>query len=177
MIRNGKNRGHPKIAELPAELRDAIHRKFTEGFTYQEISQWITDEGHPISRSAVGNYGKEFLSKMESLKLAREQARTIVDEGSDKPATELIEADSSLTQQLILEHLVNNNIDLTKVKADRLIQALSMLERSTVARERLKLESRRKADEAVKNIENVAASKGIDADTLRKIKEEIYGIL
>ena len=172
MIRNGKNRGHPKIAELPAELRDAIHRKFTEGFTYQEISKWITDEGHPISRSAVGNYGKEFLSKMESLKLAREQARTIVDEGSDKPATELIEAASSLT-----EHLVNNNIDLTKVKADRLIQALSMLERSTVARERLKLESRRKADEAVKNIENVAASKGIDADTLRKIKEEIYGIL
>lgn len=111
------------------------------------------------------------------MRLAREQARTIVEEGGDKPATELIEAASSLTQQLILEHLVENQIDLESVRPDRLIQALSMLEKSTVAREKLKLESRRKADAAVKNIEEVAASKGIDPETLRKIREEIYGIV
>ena len=177
MISINSRRAHPKIADLPEELRTAIHKKLTEGYTYQEISEWITSEGHPISRSAVGNYGKNFLTKLEKLKMAREQTKVIVEEGSDKPATEMIEAASSLTQQLILEHLVNNEIDLKKVKADRLIQALSMLERSTVAREKLKLESRRKADEAVKNIEDVAASKGIDEETLRRIKEEIYGIL
>lgn len=170
-------RTHPKIADLPDDLREQIHKKITEGYTYQEISEWITSAGHPISKSAVGSYGKNYLTKLEKLRLAREQARTIVEEGSDKPATELIEAASSLTQQLVLEYLVDNSLDLSEVRADRLIQALSMLEKSTVAREKLKLESRRKAEMAVKNIEDVAASKGIDPETLRKIKEEIYGIL
>ncbi|MEG2344167.1 MAG: phage protein Gp27 family protein, partial [Acidaminococcaceae bacterium] len=157
-----KRRAHPKIAELPEELRKAVHQKITEGFTYQEISNWITSAGHPVSRSAVGSYGKKYLTKLEGIRLARDQAKTIVEEGSDKPATELIEATSSLAQQLIFEHLVKNEIDFNKVKADRLIQALSMLERSTVAREKLKLDSKHRADEAVKNIEKVAVNKGID---------------
>jgi len=46
-----------------------------------------------------------------------------------------------------------------------------------VARERLKLEYRQKVDRAVQAIEETAKQKGLDPETLRIIKEQIYGIV
>lgn len=173
-------RKHSKIErELPQELVEEINARLVEGHTYREIADWLRQMGHPVSKSSVGRYGKDFLARLERLRIVREQARAIVEDNADRPATELNEAASALASQLITEALLaaneaGNGLDKKVTEA---IKALALLERSAVARERLKLEYRQKAETAVKQIEQTAQKKGLDPETLAIIKEQIYGII
>ena len=115
--------------------------------------------------------------KMERLRLAREQAKIVVESAKDGPALETVEAANQMAVQVIMERLIEMD-DLKGAKSTDVLKALALLERSATNRERLKLEAKRKAEEAVKSIENAAASgrRNLDADTLAFIKEQIYGI-
>ena len=162
---------------MPKELREAVDKRILAGATYQEIADYINDMGHEISRSSVNRYGKAFLAKMEKLNLFREQAKSIVEQAGDRPALELTEATTQMATQVIMEHLLETD-SLKGAKAKDILMAAAMLERSAVAREKLKMETRKKAQAAVKNIEEkVRARKSLDAETLNIIKEEVYGII
>ena len=177
-------RKHHKVAtELPPELVEAVNKRLVAGHTYQEIADWLSEMGNPVSKSSIGRYGKDFLSRLERLRIVRDQAKTIVEDNSDRPATELNEAASALASQLITEALMaagdaenGPQVGLDKKVTDA-IKALALLEKSAVARERLKLDYRLKADKAVKQIEEAAKQKGLDPETLQIIKEQIYGIV
>lgn len=170
-------RKHSKInRELPAELVVEINAKLVEGHTYQEIADWLSQMGHQVSKSAVGRYGKDFLTRLERLKQVREQARAIIEDSGDRPATEMHEAANELAVQLIMETLMQVE-NLEGEKISELLKALAQLERSAVSRENLKLEYQKKVQQAVSKIEQTAQEKGLDEETLRIIKEQVYGIV
>lgn len=172
-----ERRKHSKLDALPPEIVSEVNRLLVnEGRTYQEIVDWLQAMGHEVSRSSVGRYGKDFLAKLERLKIIKEQARTILDETQDRPAIEMTEAATQIAVQKILETLMEAE-DLKKESLTDLIFALSNLEKSGVLREKLKMDYRRKAENAVKEIEKTAEKKGLDEETLRVIKEQIYGII
>ncbi|MDR3561893.1 MAG: DUF3486 family protein [Negativicutes bacterium] len=170
-------RRHSKITSiLPPEVVEAINKRIVSGQTYQEIADYLNQSGHEISKSSIGRYGKEFLSRMERLKIVKEQAKTIVSENKDGPATEMAEAANQLAIQLIMENLLTVD-DLNGAKITEVLKALALLERSGVQREKLKMDFKQKIDSAVKQIEKTAEQRGLDADTLRIIKEQVYGIV
>jgi hypothetical protein len=170
-------RSHSKVAKLPEEIRAAVDRKIMEGVEYQEIADYINSMGTPVSRSSVNRYGQKFMAKMERLRLAREQAKIVVEGAKDGPALETVEAANQMAVQIILERLIEMD-DIKEAKSTDVLKALALLERSATNRERLKLEAKRKADEAIKNIESAATAgrRNLDPDTLAFIKEQIYGI-
>jgi len=170
-------RGHSKVSKLPDEIRAAVDRQIMAGVEYQEIADYINAMGTQVSRSSVNRYGQKFMVKMERLRLAREQAKIVVESAKDGPALETVEAANQMAVQVIMERLIEMD-DLKGAKSTDVLKALALLERSATNRERLKLEAKRKAEEAVKSIENAAASgrRNLDADTLAFIKEQIYGI-
>lgn len=89
----GSRRKHPRITtELPKDLVRAINERLVAGETYESIAAYLRERGHDISKSSVGRYGKDFLSKLERLRIVKEQARTIMSEGKDGPALEMTEA-------------------------------------------------------------------------------------
>ena len=170
-------RGHSKVSKLPDEIRAAVDRQIMAGVEYQEIADYINAMGTQVSRSSVNRYGQKFMVKMERLRLAREQAKIVVESAKDEPALEMVEATSLMAVQVIMERLIEMD-DLKDAKSTEVIKALALLERSATNRERLKLDARRKADEVVKNIETAATAgrRNLDADTLAFIKEQIYGL-
>lgn len=133
-------RKHSKIDSLPHELISAINDAIVnKRKTYKEIEEWLKEEGHEISQSSVQRYGKTFLAKLQKISVAREQAKTII-ETSSGLKTEMSEATSTVAFQLLMEMLINTdgkNLDKNALNA---IKTLATLERSTVAREKLKLE-------------------------------------
>lgn len=170
-------RSHSKVAKLPDEIRTAVDRKIMEGVEYQEIADYINSMGTTVSRSSVNRYGQKFIAKMERLRLAREQAKIVVEGAKDGPALETVEAANQMAVQIILERLIEMD-DIKEAKSTDVLKALALLERSATNRERLKLEAKRKADEAIKNIESAATAgrRNLDPETLAFIKEQIYGI-
>jgi uncharacterized membrane-anchored protein YjiN (DUF445 family) len=165
-------RKHHKVRnELPDELIEAVNKRLIEGDTYREVAEWINQKGYEISKSAVGRYGKDFLSRLERLKVVKEQAKTIVEEGADRPATELYEATSQLATQLIMETLVKVDKDeLESADVVKLLNVIPKLETSATKREKIKLSYNQGVDAAAERIkEELKAELGKDGELIEKI--------
>lgn len=156
---------------MPAELREAIDRKILAGMEYQEIAEYINTMGIPVSRSSVNRYGQRFLSKMEKLRLAREQAKIVLENAKDSPALEGVEAASHMAVQVIMEKLLEMD-DIKDAKSVDVFKALALLERSAVQREKLKLDYNRGIKEACDKIKAALKEElGKQPDLVKRLSE------
>ena len=155
--------------ELPPDVRADVDRLLVEGATYQEIADFLSERGHDISRSSVGRYGKEFLNFYRRVRIIEDKSRALASEAGDGLVLE--EAASKLFNQQVLEYLISGAFDIEE--KSRLIADFAKLQSSSVARERLKNEYRRRAEAAVDAIKD----KQIPEEVLREIEESIYGII
>ncbi|HBB28149.1 MAG TPA: hypothetical protein DC000_02680 [Clostridiales bacterium] len=132
------NRSHNMIDRLPAELKEAINNAIVnERLTYKEITEMVNNAGHPVSSKTVERYGKKFLSKLESITRAKEQAKTIL-ETSAGLKLDMAEASSMMAFQLLMDMLVNASGEVPDKGTLNAIKTLASLERSAVGREKLK---------------------------------------
>jgi hypothetical protein len=177
MMVGKKERTHYKAQELPPELQEELNRRLIAGMTYAALSEWLAEVGYGISKSALHRYGQSFLKKYEAIKLARDQARAIVEDNPGMPATQLAEASNEMALQLIMEELMNIE-SLQGEEPVQLMKALALLQKSSAQIQRVKMDYQRKVERAARNIEEkLERKKGLDPETLRVIKEEIYGIV
>lgn len=83
---------------------------------------------------------------------------------------ELVLADGRLDVQKDRNKILRERTDNDREK-------IKLLERSVKAKERQIEQAREKAVAAEKTIEAIGKKKGLDAETLKKIREEVYGIV
>lgn len=159
-----------------------IDRGFSgyDGLT-AEINAELAADGYEISLSSSGvhRYGQEFEEKMAAIKIATEQARAITEAVGDNEGL-MGEALTSLCQEKAFQVLVKmQEIDPDNVDFTKLTVAVSKLNKTAVAQKKWQAEARKKAEKALENIESKAAvaKKSLDPDTMKIIKEEMYGIL
>lgn len=172
----GKNRSHSKIAKaLSPGDRDEINKRLaTPGVTYDDIVEWLDGKGYKISRSAVGRYGKDFLSKLERIHEVEQKARAIVAEAGDGLPME--EAVSKVFTEKVLSHLLELD-DLSGQKFGSLMMAFAKLQSSSTQRERLKTEHQKKAKAAAESVKEKAKKGGLSEEAIKKIEEDILGIV
>ncbi|HUT25379.1 MAG TPA: phage protein Gp27 family protein [Sumerlaeia bacterium] len=174
-------RATSKISRLPREVREAVNDLLSKGVRIEEVTAFLTEKGVEIGKSSVGRYSKDFAAAMARIRTAREQAKTIVEELRDRPATEQQEAANQLATQMIFDRLLGAKEDLAEADVKDLIFAVAALEKSAVMRERAKLQFRKAADEAAKRasaeIGKIGKAKGIDEATIREIQAKAFGIV
>ena len=126
---------------LPTDLRKAVENKLLEGYTYQQISDHLKTLGHDISHQSVFRYGKPFLKRFESVRIAKEYAQLLAEDNAERPTTELHEANNALISNMLMEFLVDE--ELTFEKKLEAYKAIAELQRAQVQNERLKITSRK----------------------------------
>lgn len=170
-----KKRSHSKIATALSseDLRELNKELTTPGVTYDDIVGWLGKRGYQISRSAVGRYGKDFLTRLERLKEVETKARAIVSDIGDGLAME--EAASKIFVQKVLEHLLTVD-DLAGQKFGSLMMAFSKLQASSTAREKLKADLKEKVVEAADEVKKDAKSRGLSEEAAEEIRQKILGI-
>lgn len=136
-----KNRSHGKIDKLPAPLKKEVENRLLNGDTYEEISEYLKTQGEDVHFSSVGRYGRGFLKKFESVRVAKEFAKLLAEDNVDRPATELHEANNLLASQIIMEALVDDEMD-AKARAEA-ARSIATLQRAQVSNEKLKIEARK----------------------------------
>ena len=120
-----KNRSHGKIDRLPAPLKREVEGRLLNGDTYESISGYLAEQGENVHASSVHRYGKGFLKKFESVRIAKEFAKLLAEDNVDRPATELHEANNLLASQIIMEAMVDDDMDAkTRAEAARSIATL-----------------------------------------------------
>ena len=75
-----KNRKHSIIDGLPADLREAVDEMIKADFTYHEIVEYICRNGVQISVSSVQRYAANLNETLQSLRLAQENFRAVMEE-------------------------------------------------------------------------------------------------
>lgn len=136
-----RNRSHGKIDRLPQPLKKEVEEKLLDGETYEDIADYLKAKGEDIHYSSVGRYGRGFLKKFESVRVAKEFAKLLAEDSVDRPATELHEANNLLASQIIMEALVDDGMD-AKARAEA-ARSIATLQRAQVANEKLKIDSRK----------------------------------
>ena len=156
-----KNRSHGKIDMLPEPLKKKVEEKLLDGGTYQDIAGYLKEQGEEVHFSSVGRYGRKFLNKFESVRIAKEYARLLAEDNMERPATELHEANNLLASQLIMQALVDDTMD-AKERAN-IAKSIASLQRAQVGNEKLKLQARKE--------------QGAVHVALELLKDKVYGEL
>ena len=161
-----------KVAMLPKALRDEIDRKLIEGaFSgYEDLAQWIQDNGHEISKSTLHRYGADLEGRVERIRLATEQAEALVASTPDSLSA-LADAGIRLIQEQMFTALKASD-EGDMVSLARSMRALAESVRATVA---LRKDQRGVLEKAGEKA--VAAARRTDAtqvtiDAIRQSYEE-----
>ena len=75
-----KNRKHSIIDGLPTDLKEAVEEMIKDNFTYREIVEYIRKQGFEISQSSVQRYASSLNETLQSLRLAQENFRAVMEE-------------------------------------------------------------------------------------------------
>lgn len=163
-----KIRRHGKVHELPQEVRTEVDDLLVEpGITYEDIVEFLKSKGYDISQSSIGRYGKEYLATYQQLRIVEDQARTLVSEAGDGLVLE--EAGAKLFAQKIVELLMEEDVDIQKIP--KLMMGFAALQRSSVAREKMK------ADIQKKILRKAEQNKDMSKDELlNMLRAEVYGL-
>ena len=75
-----KNRKHSKIDSLPNDIKEAVEEMIKSDFTYREIVDYIKNQGFEISQSSVQRYASGLNETLQSLRMAQENFRAVMEE-------------------------------------------------------------------------------------------------
>lgn len=137
-----------KINRLPEQVKRKMESMLLEGKTYKEIALYLREEGYEISQETLRRYGKPFLTRFESIRVAKEFAGLLLEKSEEGITMNLHEANNALLNQMILEILLDDEVSPEeKLRASN---AIAVLQRAQIASEKLKIDARKEAG-AVRN--------------------------
>lgn len=168
---------HQKLTD---EERRELDRLISEGrLTYEQITAWLNEKGHAVSKSAVHRYGQDFERIAQDIRLSREMSRAIASELGAMPDGDAgrlaIESLQALLLRARMQLSTGDELDIEAFAAlSRAAKDLQSALKSNVETE-LKIRDR-VAREAAEVASKGMAAKGISAETVEEIRAKILGL-
>lgn len=126
MSKKKRNRKHSKIDKLPASLKDTVEQMMQSYFTYEEIVDYIKQSGHDISVTSVWRHANNLNASLETLRMAQENFRVIMEEIQRYPALDTTEGILRL-----LSHQVMEAIQRTKEEDWKALDPLDLIKQGS----------------------------------------------
>lgn len=133
-----QRRRHYKVEEL--SCRETVDRMLAAGHTYDEIVQAVREAGEEIGKSSVQRYHSSWEQVAEKLRKTREQVKVLVQAVRESPNTDLAEVANNLLLYGLTERIAQADNEWAELSLEKAGRLAANLERSMVARERLKLQ-------------------------------------
>jgi len=170
-----------KIDLLPEEIRKELEQMIiAQAFSgYEGIADWLQSKGYEIRKSAVHEWGQDFKDRLQAIRLVTQQARAIVEAEPDDDNA-LSDALIRLTQERTFKLLMEAELDPSKVNFAAVTRNVAQLTRASVTAKKHAAEVREKIASKLSAMETEATGgnrAGFDLATLKRVREEIYGIV
>jgi hypothetical protein len=177
------------IEQLPPEIREEIAKLRERHFTIDQILAKLRelDGAQDVSRSALGRHVKKLDEIGERIRRSREVADALVRRLGDAPESRQARLNIELMHSVILDLLAGGEdgepVTLDPENAMFAARALKDLAAAQKADLELTLRVRKQlaaeAEEKLKKMEKEGGEpgkRGFDPETLKRVREEIYGI-
>ncbi len=177
------------VETLPEEVRRWLGQALQENnFSgYQALEAALRERGYVISKSAIHRFGQKIERRFAAIKASTEAARLLT-EGAADDQDARSEAVIALVQTELFEAIINlQEADDEDVDAGGRITLLSKaakniatLARASVTVKKFRAEVKAQLEAKLNALEAESRSgsgRRFDAETLRIVREEIYGIV
>jgi Protein of unknown function (DUF3486) len=177
-----------KILELPDDLRAELDRQLATNTlqSCRSLSKWLGDNGYVISHAAIHKYGQKFERRLEAVRIASDQARSVCEQFKDDSDETMQNALMRLVQSQLFQMLVAVNetskrrskgsaTDLVPVNLPALARSVAGLLKVDVERRRWSERTRSKIAEASATLE-AAKSEGLSEDVVSRIRGVLMAI-
>lgn len=171
MPSKGPRKKAGKASDLPVDILDQIDRLLVEGTSYEDISDFLAEQGFEISKTAIGRHGEEFFETCRKLRVLEEKSHVLASRGEDGLILE--EAASRLLAQMILDALLSGEIE--KERLPRILSDFTRLQSSNVQREKLR-ESMRRTEKSAEDEDESGRGGGLSDEAAAEIRRKILGL-
>lgn len=167
---------------LPEGIKTELNQRLLDAqFSgYEALAEWLSEQGFTISKSAIHRYGQRFEERCTMLKASTEQAIAMKQVLGDEEAA-VAEMSIQLAQSLLFNLMIERGENLSPKEMSLITRALSDSSRGAIAVRKFQDELQQKLQAKFKELEEQAQDRGLegrtlDPDTLRRIREEVYGL-
>ena len=180
-----RQRSKSTLLKLPKDIlkqvNDLILAVGEERKTYEQIAEWLSEQGYPYGKSSIGRYAKWILA-LEKVKVVGEQARSIIEASGEDPL-KIEEATSKLgavvMMEVFQEAMKGDKIDVKHI--GKLMGDFARLQTSSVQREKMKADIAEKAkrqalEQAADVVEKTALQQGASKKDAQFWREKVLGI-
>jgi len=196
-----RRRTHSSIDKLPAKLRDALTRMLVDnewpddfplkaafGFKgtdtkttmigtprYEDLVTYCKHKGFTVSLSAIGRFGMR-MRNLARMKNAGVIVRDVMADLTAEKASATQKAVAEIITAQVIEFASESNLSAKEIQnVARAVRDCTAV--SINADKYIRDQIKEKAARADKAISTLAKKKKIGPDVLKKIREEIYGII
>lgn len=166
------------VAALPQEVKSWLDQALVEGNFggYELLADELKGRGYEISKSSLHRYGQEFEQRLQTLKMASEQAKAIVTAAPDDEGA-VSEALMRLVQEKLFQVMLDFQVDPRKpLNIASAAKAVAELSRATVTQKKWQAEVRAKAEAAAQAVTKIATKGGLSTESVDAIRREILGV-
>lgn len=168
-------RKHFRIDELGAA--DRVRDLYADGLTYEEIAEKVSAEFKTeIGKSSVHRFLTDYREIADRTTALMAQATALARELSEQDITDT----AAIAEVLLLSGAQQRVMELTpadfaNVSPEKLSKIIERIARTQVYRERYREEIGKKL--AKLETEDGEGKKRLDPETLRRVREELYGVV
>ena len=185
-----KRRSHSSIDNLPARLQETLTLMLTDNVwpddfkgvhadgnpRYEDLVSYCKQKGFIVTLSAIGRFGKRMLL-LSRMKQAGVITRQVMAGLGGEKASQTQKAVAEMITAITIDFIAGNESFSAKQIKD---VATAMRECTSIAIKAdsyLREQIQEKAKAADKKITQLAGKKKLDAETLKIIREQVYGIV
>ena len=162
-----------KIKTLPEEVRKGLEQQLIENHfsNYDDLAEWLQNQGFEISRASVGRFGKDFKKHCEDLKRSTDMAVILSQQlGDDENAL----GDAAIRTMQSELYQAMQEYDWGRINLmspNELSLSVARLSRAGVNQKKWMAEVKEKMDAAKKLLKGVMNEGGVSAEALARIEE------
>lgn len=170
---------------LPLSIKAELDSRLIQsGFGgYEALSDWLKDQGYSIgvSKSSLGEYGKDFKDRLAALKLSREMAIAYQqnlpdDQGAQAEMLTTMAQDVMFNYLMKVQDFANSSAGEEEIDEMKgMTNVVSSVVRSIATLNRSDMVIKKQLSEIKGKVVALEGKPGIDAATLEAVRREIFG--
>lgn len=142
-----RSRVSSSIDRLPPSVRAELDLRLTDTRnTYDEITAWLLEEGHEISRSAIGRYARRTTIAAQRVAESIQQTQMIAQAVQAHPDLDYTTAGSMLLMNGLVQRISTAEEDFAEMPIDKAGRLIASLARNRTYEQSAKQARKKKAE-------------------------------
>ena len=159
-----RKRTNSKISQLPDNIREELDGMLLDtSNSYQDISDWLVEQGFEISKSSVGRYAIRASEATQRVVETLEKSKAIIQAVEKNPDLDFTKASRIVMMDGLLQKVTTADEEFLEMPLDKAGRLIASLSRAEIYDQKAKRDWKNKMEVALE---------GLEAELMAKIKDD-----